>query len=300
MTILRTPDSRFENLPDFPFSPNYLEIDDEHFGQLRIHYLDEGPPDGQVILCLHGEPTWCFLYRKMIPMFVNAGFRVVAPDLIGFGRSDKLSDRGDYTYARHVRWMRSLLTALDLKNVTLIAQDWGGLIGLRLVTSDPQRFAAFSLSNTALPTGDQAMPDAFIRWQQFSQEDPEFDIGSIVNLFGHGDLNDAEVEAYRAPFPADEYKAGARQFPLLVPVRPDDPASEDNRKAWMALTQWEKPVLLCYSDGDPITTGADQPFLKLVPGTKGQPHQTLHGRHFIQEDDGPRWAQAVIDWLKAV
>lgn len=299
MTILRTPDERFENLPDFPFEPNYLEIPDDTFGPLRMHYLDEGPADGPVILCLHGEPTWCFLYRKMIPVFADAGYRVIAPDLVGFGRSDKLSERGDYTYARHVGWMGAFIEALDLRDITLIGQDWGGLIGLRLLTAEQDRFAAFSLSNTGLPTGDQKMSDDFLRWQRFSQEDPEFDIGFIVNLFGHGDLSDAEIEAYRAPFPSDEYKAGARQFPLLVPTRPDDPASDDNRKAWSVLTRWDKPALMCFSDSDPVTGGADAPFFKLVPGTRGQPHVTLHGRHFIQEEDGERWAQVVIDWLKA-
>lgn len=299
MTVLRTPDERFENLPDFPFRANYLEIEDEALGPLRVHYLDEGPADGPVVLCLHGEPTWSFLYRKMLPVFAKAGFRAVAPDLIGFGRSDKPSERHDYSYAGHVKWMRRFVEMLDLRGVTLLGQDWGGLIGLRLVTGDPDRFRAFSLSNTGLPTGDQRMSDAFLRWRQFSQEDPEFDIGFVVNLFGHGSLSEAEIEAYRAPFPSPEYKAGARQFPLLVPASPDDPASDDNRKAWLVLTHWDKPVLLCYSDGDPITAGADQPFLKLVPGAQGQPHLTLQGRHFIQEEDGERWAQAVIEWLKA-
>jgi len=298
-SILRTPDERFENLPAFPFSPNYVEIEDQDFGPLRVHYLDEGPREGRVILCLHGEPTWCFLYRKMIPVFADAGFRVVAPDLIGFGRSDKLSVRTDYSYARHVRWMQEFVRKIDLRNITLMGQDWGGLIGLRLVTEDDDRFSSFSLSNTGLPTGDQKMSDAFLRWQQFSQEDPEFDIGFIVNLFGRGNLDESEIEAYRAPFPSDEFKAGARQFPLLVPCTPDDPASDANRKAWLKLTQWEKPVLMCFSDGDPVTHGADQPFFKLVPGTRGQPHTSLHGRHFIQEEDGERWAQMVIDWLKA-
>jgi haloalkane dehalogenase len=298
-SILRTPDERFENLPEFPFSPNYLEIEDEDFGLLRVHYLEEGPRDGRVILCLHGEPTWCYLYRKMIPLLVDAGFRVVAPDLVGFGRSDKLSERMDYSYARHVQWIAQLIRKLELRDITLIGQDWGGLIGLRLVTEDEERFAAFSLSNTGLPTGDQKMSDAFLRWQRFSQEDPEFDIGFIANLFGHGDLTEGEIEAYRAPFPSDEFKAGARQFPMLVPCRPDDPASGANRKAWLKLTQWEKPVLMCFSDGDPVTQGADKPFFKLVPGTRGQPHTTLHGRHFIQEEDGERWAQVIIDWLKA-
>ena len=299
MTVLRTPDERFNNLPDFPFSPNYVEVEDADLGALRIHYVDEGPDDAPVVFCLHGEPTWSFLYRKMIPHFVAAGFRVIAPDLVGFGRSDKPAKREDYTYARHVRWMRQLIEALDLRNMTLVGQDWGGLIGLRLATELDERFSAITVSNTGLPTGDQAMGEAFEKWKRWSQEDETFDIGFIVNLFGRGDLADEVVEAYRAPFPSDEHKAGARQFPSLVPARPDDPASEANRKAWLALTQWQKPMLVCFSDADPVTAGADAPFLKLVPGTRGQPHTTLSGRHFIQEEDGERWARVIIDWLKA-
>ena len=297
MTVLRTPDERFENLPDFPFRPNYLTVDDPDLGELRVHYLDEGPRNGPVVLCLHGEPSWSFLYRKMIPVFADAGCRVLVPDLIGFGRSDKPSNRSDYTYARHVGWMREWLKALDPQDVTLLGQDWGGLIGLRLLTGDPDRFARFSLSNTGLPTGDHKVPEAFQKWRAFSQEDPEFDTGYIVNLFGRGNLSEAEIEAYRAPFPSDEFKAGARQFPALVPVRPDDPESEPNRRAWNVLKQWEKPALMCFSDADPIMAGGEKPFLKLVPGTQGQPHITLKGRHFIQEEDGETWARAVVEWM---
>ena len=299
MTVLRTPDSCFESLPDFPFQPNYLEIQDENFGPLRIHYLDEGPVDGQVILCLHGEPTWSFLYRKMIPVFSAAGLRIVAPDLVGFGRSDKLPNRADYSYRAHVRWMADFLDAMKLSDITLVGQDWGGLIGLRLVAENPDRFARFTLSNTGLPTGDHPVNEAFHRWRRFSQEDPEFDTGFIVNLFGHGNLSPEEVRAYRAPFPADEFKAGARQFPMLVPTEPDNPAAEDNRRAWQQLMQWEKPALMCFSDADPIMAGGDKPFLKLVPGTRGQPHIKLKGRHFIQEEDGENWAQAVVAWIGA-
>ena len=299
MAVLRTPDARFENLQDFPFQPQYGEITDPDLGRLRIHYLDEGPRDGRVVLCLHGEPTWSYLYRKMVPVFTSAGLRVLAPDLVGFGRSDKPASRADYTYKKHVQWMAQWLAAMRVEQVTLLGQDWGGLIGLRLLAENPTQFAGFSLSNTGLPTGDQSMGAAFERWKAFSQSDPEFDTGFIVNLFGHGNLSEAVANAYRAPFPGDSYKAGARQFPLLVPVRPDDPASEDNRRAWKQLMLWHKPVLLCYSDSDPITQGADQPFLKLVPGTQGQPHCTLKGHHFIQEEDGARWAQAVVDWMAA-
>jgi haloalkane dehalogenase len=297
MSVLRTPDERFDGLPDFPWQANYLEIQDPDLGGIRIHYLDEGPRDAPIILCLHGEPSWSFLYRKMIPVFTAAGFRVVAPDLVGFGRSDKPSSRSDYTYAKHVQWMSDWLDKAGLEDITLLGQDWGGLIGLRLLAAKPDLFARFSLSNTGLPTGDQGMSEAFDRWRQFSQRDPEFDIGNIVNQFGRGSLSDAEIAAYRAPFPSNDYKEGARQFPMLVPATPDDPASEDNRKAWQILMQWDKPALMCFSDSDPITQGGDKPFLKLVPGTRNQPHITLKGSHFIQEEDGERWAQAVVAWL---
>jgi haloalkane dehalogenase len=298
MSVLRTPDERFEKLDGFPFEPRYAEIDGGAVGPLRIHYVDEGPSDGAVVLCLHGEPTWSYLYRKMIPVFAGAGLRVLAPDLPGFGRSDKPGERSDYSYARHVRWMREWIAALGLGEITLLGQDWGGLIGLRLVAENPAQFARFSLSNTGLPTGDHEINEAFHRWRAFSQEDEEFDAGFIVNLFGHGDLTEAEMAAYRAPFPSEAYKAGAREFPMLVPTEPDNPASEDNRRAWQALMGWEKPALMCFSDADPIMRGGDRPFLKLVPGTRGQPHLTLKGRHFIQEEDGQRWARAVVEWMK--
>lgn len=298
MGVLRTPDKFFEGLDGFSFQPHYQEVSDEDLGNLRIHYLDEGPSDGPVVLCLHGEPTWCYLYRKMIPILTGAGCRVVAPDLVGFGRSDKPSERTDYSYRKHVQWMADWMVSLNLRDVTLLGQDWGGLIGLRLLAESPERFARFSLSNTGLPTGDHAVSDAFHRWRTFSQQDPDFDIGLIVNLFGHGDLTPAEMDAYRAPFPSDDYKAGARQFPVLVPTEPDDVAAEDNRRAWQALMQWDKPALMCFSDADPIMRGGEKPFLKLVPGTLGQPHKTLQGRHFIQEEDGEAWAHAVADWVR--
>jgi len=297
MTVLRTPDLRFENLPGFEFEANYLEVQDPDLGALRIHYLDEGPEDGPVVLCLHGEPTWCYLYRKMIPVFTAAGIRVLAPDLVGFGRSDKPAQREDYSYRKHVQWMLDWLRQTGARDITLVGQDWGGLIGLRLLAENPELFARFSISNTGLPTGDHPVNEAFHRWRKFSQEDPVFDTGLIVNLFGHGGLSDAEIDAYRAPFPSDEYKAGARQFPVLVPTEPDNAAAADNRRAWKSLMQWDKPALLCFSDADPIMAGGDQPFLKLVPGTRGQPHVTLKGRHFIQEEDGENWAQAVASWM---
>jgi haloalkane dehalogenase len=233
----------------------------------------------------------------MIPVFTAAGIRVLAPDLVGFGRSDKPARREDYSYRKHVKWMLDWLRQTGAGDITLVGQDWGGLIGLRLLAENPELFARFSISNTGLPTGDHPVNEAFHRWRKFSQEDPVFDIGSIVNLFGHGNLSEAEVDAYRAPFPSDEYKAGARQFPVLVPIEPDDAAAADNRRAWKSLMRWDKPALMCFSDADPIMAGGDQAFLKRVPGTQGQPHVTLRGRHFIQEEDGDNWAQAVASWM---
>lgn len=297
MSVLRTPDEQFQDLPDYDFAPHYHTLTDPDLGELRMHYLDEGPQDGPVILCMHGEPSWCYLYRKMIPVFVAAGMRVLAPDLIGFGRSDKPTERTDYTYQRHVDWITQWFLAMDVKDVTFIGQDWGGLIGLRLLAENPDHFARFSIGNTALPTGDMPMNDAFLAWRQFSQEDPVFDIGFICNELGNGSLTEAEVDAFRAPFPADEYKAGARQFPTLVPATPDDPAREANLAAWQVLENWHKPALMCFSDGDPILGGAYQVFLDRVPGTQGQPHVTLQGGHFVQNTDGPRWAQTVVDWI---
>ena len=297
MTVIRTPDDCFGNLPDYDFAPHYHEIEDAELGTLRLHYLDEGPSDGPVVLCMHGEPSWCYLYRKMIPVFTAAGFRVLAPDLIGFGRSDKPTERGSYTYQAHVDWMTNWLLAMDVQGATLIAQDWGGLIGLRLLAENPERFARFSISNTGLPTGDQPLNDAFMGWRQFSQEDPVFDVGMVCNELGGGPLSDAEIDAFRAPFPTDEYKAGARQFPTLVPIAPDDPAREANLAAWEVLSAWEKPALMCFSDGDPILGEGYRVFLEKVPGTRDQPHMTLHGGHFIQNADGTRWAQAVVDWI---
>ncbi len=296
MKVLRTPDDRFQNLPDYPFRPHYLEISDEALGSLRVHYVDEGAADAPVVLCLHGEPSWSYLYRFMIPIFVDAGFRVIAPDLIGFGKSDKPAEKSAYSYNGHVRWMSQWLQALDLQNITLVAQDWGGLIGLRLLAEMPDRFARVSISNTGLPTGDQPMAEAFMQWREYSQVVEDFDAGAIIANFTPREFSEAEINAYRAPFPSDDYKAGARQFPLLVPVSPDNPATEANRQAWQVLSQWQKPFLLCFSDGDPITAGLQKVFLERVPGAKNQPHAVLHGGHFIQEVDGERWANRVVDW----
>ncbi|MGY1836682.1 haloalkane dehalogenase [Blastococcus sp. SYSU DS0510] len=301
METLRTPDERFADLPDFPYEPRYVEVDDGEGGRLRVAYVDEGPADGETVLLLHGEPSWSFLYRRMIPVLVDAGLRVVAPDLVGFGRSDKPVSRDDYSYARHVGWMRqALLDELDLRDLTLVCQDWGGLIGLRLVAENPDRFARVVVANTGLPTGDQKMSEAFLAWQRFSQESPEFHIGRIVGNGTVGGLAPEVVAAYDAPFPDDRYTAGARQFPALVPTSPDDPAATANRAAWEVLMSWEKPFLTAFSDGDPITGGGERVFQKLVPGARGMAHTTLAGGgHFLQEDVGPELARVVADLVAA-
>jgi haloalkane dehalogenase len=282
METLRTPDDRFASLPGYPFAPHYVEV-----SGLRVHYADEGPRDAAPVLLLHGEPSWSYLYRKMIPLITAAGHRVVAPDLVGFGRSDKPARREDYTYQRHVDWMRGVLDALDLRRITLVCQDWGGLIGLRLAAEHPERFARIVAANTFLPTGDRPAGPAFLAWRKYSQETPEFHVGGIVRGGCVTDLAPEVIAAYDAPFPEDRYKAGARQFPMLVPVTPDDPAAAPNRRAWEALGCWTKPFLTAFSDSDPITAGGDKVFRERVPGARGREHVTIEGAgHFLQEDKG--------------
>ena len=297
--VLRTPDERFAGLSDFPFAPHYVEVADGDGSSLRIHYIDEGPPDADPVLLMHGEPSWCYLYRKMIPPLVSAGHRAVAPDLVGFGRSDKPARREDYTYQRHVDWMRAFLEALDLRNITLVCQDWGGLIGLRLVAEQPERFARVVAANTGLPTGDQGATEGFLRWQRFSQETPNFHVGGIVGGGCATALPPEVIAAYDAPFPDDSYKAGVRQFPVLVPTAPDDPAAPANRRAWESLRRWDKPFLTAFSDSDPVTRGGERVLQKLIPGAEGQPHTTITGAgHFLQEDKGEELARVIVDWLK--
>jgi haloalkane dehalogenase len=298
--ILRTPDERFANLPDFPFAPHYIEIPDGDGGTLRVHYLDEGPRDGQTVVLMHGEPSWSFLYRKMIPVLVRAAFRVVAPDLVGFGRSDKPASRSDYTYARHVAWMKAvLIDGLKLEGATLFGQDWGGLVGMRVLAENISHFKRLVVGNTGLPTGDATPSEAFMQWQKFSQESPRFPIGTIVSN-GCATRPSPEVAAaYDAPFPNDTYKEGARIFPSLVPTRPDDPASDANRKAWAVLEQWGGPVLCAFSDKDAVTAGGEKPFLRL-PGAQGQAHVTVAGGgHFLQEDRGEELAGIIVRFIEA-
>jgi haloalkane dehalogenase len=265
---------------------------------LRIHYVDEGPCEADPVLMLHGEPSWSYLYRKMIPLVAAAGHRVIAPDLVGFGRSDKPTRRQDSTYQRHVDWVQGLIFTLDLQQITLVGQDWGGSIGLRLATEHEERFARIVAANTALPTGDTPPGEGFLNWRRFSQEVPVFRVSEIIKRSNVNDVPPEVQAAYDAPFPNEQYQAGARQFPLLVPTSPDDPATVPNRAAWEVLRRWEKPFLTAFSDADPAFKGMDQVFQEAVPGAKGQPHTTITGTgHFLQEDKGPELARVIVDFL---
>ncbi len=295
MDFLRTPDERFADLPDFPFAPHYVDVDG-----LRMHYLDEGPPDGEVVLLLHGEPSWSYLYRRMIPVLTRAGLRAVAIDLVGFGRSDKPTRREDYTYQAHVDWTWAAIEAIGLTDITLVCQDWGGLIGLRLVGEHPERFARVVAANTVLPTGDLDPGEAFLAWRQFSQESPDFPVGKIIGGACVGKLASEVAAAYDAPFPDESFKAGARHFPMLVPTRPDDPASAANRAAWEVLRTFDKPFLCAFSDSDPITRAAEPLLRKQIPGAEGQTHVTItEAGHFLQEDKGVELAEAVVQFVAA-
>ena len=294
MKTVRTPDERFEDLADYNFEPHYTNVDG-----LRMHYVDEGREDGEPVLLLHGEPSWSYLYRYMIPPLTAAGLRVVAPDLVGFGKSDKPADKSDYTYARHVGWMQAFIESLDLSCITLFCQDWGSLIGLRVAAENEPRFARIVLANGGLPTGDQTMPDAFMKWRAFALHSPYFPIGKIIQKGTTTNLRTEVVAAYDAPFPSRKFKAGARMFPALVPVRPDDPASDANRRAWEVFGGWEKPFLTAFSDKDPITRGGDRVWQKHVPGARGQHHVTIDDAgHFLQEDKGEELANLVIEFIE--
>ncbi len=300
MEILRTPDQRFVGLPGYAFEPRYVEVPAVDGTTVRMHYIDEGPPDGEVALLLHGEPSWSYLYRRMIPVLVAAGLRTVAIDLVGFGRSDKPARRDDYTYQAHVDWTWAAVDAVGLDGITLVGQDWGGLIGLRLVGEHSERFARVVAANTYLPTGDHHSGDAFLAWQRYSQETPELRIGRIVSGGCVSDLVPEVVAAYDAPFPDETYKAGARQFPLLVPTTPDDPAAPANRAAWKTLRDFRRPFLCAFSDSDAITRGADALLRAEIPGAAGQPHTTIAGAgHFLQEDKGDELAQVIAGFVRA-
>ena len=289
MRVYRTPDDRFSELPGWPYAPKYVEIAEG----LRVHYVDEGAAKAQPVLLLHGEPTWAYLYRHMIGPVVASGFRAVAPDLIGFGRSDKPIESRAYSYAAQVAWMRQWIEALDLRNMILACQDWGSLIGLRLVAEMPERFAGVALSNGGLPEGQPA-PRAFAIWRAFSRYSPVFPIGRIVNAGAKRQLTPAEIAAYDAPYPTRVSKVAARIFPSFVPLG-DNVAVPDQKRAWAALEAFDKPFLCCFTDGDPITRGGDALFTSRVPGAHGMAHRTLKGGHFIQEDDPVGFVAAIRD-----
>jgi len=297
MKILRTPDSQFENLPDYPFKPHYVTVCDK----LRLHYVDHGPQDGQLVIMMHGEPSWSFLYRHMISNVAAAGYRVIAPDLIGFGKSDKPSETSDYSYSSHVGWMNEWFEQIDMNGAVLFCQDWGGLLGLRLVAKYPDRFAGVIAANTFLPTGDRDPGEAFTKWREFAKTVPEFPVGGIIRGATVKDLSEGVEAAYDAPYPDETYKAGARIFPALVPSSPDMDGAADNVEAWKVLSAFEKPFLTSFSDQDPITKGGDRIFQKLIPGCAGQPHQIVKGGgHFLQEDVHAELSDIIIDFMKAL
>jgi haloalkane dehalogenase len=299
MKKLQTPDTCFVDLKDYPFQPNYAEVNDAEGNTLRVHYLDEGPKNSEPILLLHGEPSWSYLYRHMVPRLVEEGHRVVVPDLVGFGKSDKPVEQTDYSYARHVEWMRELIfDHLNLTAITFFGQDWGGLIGLRLVALDPGRYARVVIGNTGLPTGKGEATEAFLAWQKFSQTTPEFPVGNLINSACVRDLTFEEIKAYDAPFPDDRYKAGARIFPSLVPTSLNDSASADNIAAWEILSEFTRPFLIAFSDSDPVTKGGDAPFHAKVPGAQGQNHVTIEAAgHFFQEDKGEELARLINEFI---
>ncbi|MFW9939025.1 MAG: haloalkane dehalogenase [Candidatus Thorarchaeota archaeon] len=293
MKLIRTPDERFSGLIDFSYDPKYLEVDG-----IRIHYVDEGSENSEIVLLMHGEPSWSFLYRHMIPPLIKAGFRVIAPDLVGFGRSDKPTEQSDHTYSRHIKWMTGWLLGLDLQKITLFCQDWGSLIGLRIAIENQKRFDRIILANGGLPTGIMKMSKAFLEWREFSRISKEFDIGRIIQNGTVSNLSEEVLRGYNAPFPDDSYKAGARIMPSLVPISRDDPESKANKKAIKMYGNWTKPFLTTFSDSDPITRGAEALWINHVPGAKDLEHLTIkNAGHFLQEDKGPEIAEELIKFI---
>lgn len=298
--VLRTPDGRFDRLPDFPFPPRYAEVADPDGGTLRMAYVTAGPSDGPVVVLLHGEPSWSYLYRAMIPPLAQAGLRVIAPDLIGFGRSDKPAAIADHSYARHVGWVAELLfEQLALRGITLLGQDWGGLIGLRIVAEHADAIDRVVAANTGLPTGDQDMPQVWWQFRHAVQRASHLDIGRLVAAGCARGLSATARAAYDAPFPDESFKSGPRAMPLLMPTTPDDPATEANRAAWRRLGQWERPFLVAFSDADPITGPMAPILLRHIPGTRGIEHPVLAGAgHFLQEDAGEELAEQIIRFIR--
>jgi haloalkane dehalogenase len=301
MRTLRTPDDRFRDLPDFGYQPQYADVPDQDSGTLRMAWVEDGPSDGRPVLLLHGEPSWSFLYRTMLPVLAGAGLRAIAPDLVGFGRSDKPAEPSDHSYARHVEWVRSLaFDVLDLDGVTLVGQDWGGLIGLRLVAEHPDRFARIVAANTGLPTGDHPMPDIWHAFRKAVRTAETLDIGRFVQSGCRRPMSDEIRAAYDAPFPDESFKAGARAMPDLVPTAPDDPATEANRAAWATLSRLPLPALIAFSDGDPITAAMAPILQRTLPGAQGREHPVIgNAGHFLQEDAGPELAEHVVRFVES-
>ncbi|HEU5469430.1 MAG TPA: haloalkane dehalogenase [Actinophytocola sp.] len=299
MRTLRTPADRFDRLPEFGYPPRFASVPDGDGGSLRMAWVEDGPADGAVVLCLHGEPTWSFLYRKMIPVLAGAGLRVVCPDLVGFGRSDKPERQADHTYERHVEWVRALaFDVLDLRAVTLVGQDWGGLIGLRLAAEHPDRFARLVAANTGLPTGEHPMPEVWHRFRAAIQSAPSLDLGRFVQSGCRTELSPEVLAAYAAPFPDDSYTAAPRAMPGLVPTTVDDPASPANRAAWATLSRSDIPMLVAFSDGDPITGPMGPILQRTIPGAKNRDHPTIKDAgHFLQEDAGEPLARHIVDFI---
>ena len=296
MVVIRTPDKRFDNLPDFSFVPHYVEING-----LRIHYIDEGK--GETVLCLHGEPTWSFLYRKMIPILATK-HRVIAMDFVGFGRSDKFTERDEYSFQMHMDMLAGFIKALALDKVTLVVHDWGGLIGLGLVGKIQERFARLVIMNTGLPTAegpiDESMINAFLAWRQFAESTPDLPVGQVIRMGTvHGDKIAPEViAAYEAPFPDASYKAGAAVWPLQVPISPSDPGAAEMQRAREVLSKWTKPALVMFSDGDPIIGRRDKFFRNLIPTAKNQPEIVIRDAgHFLQEEKGDEIARHIIAFM---
>lgn len=300
MQTVRTPDECFRDLPEFPYTPNYSEIDNGDGGRLRVAWIDEGPAAADPVLLLHGEPSWSFLYRRMVPVLTAAGRRVICPDLVGFGRSDKPARIEDHSYARHVEWMRTLaFDVLDLSRVTLVGQDWGGLIGLRLAAEHPERFAHIVVANTGLPTGDIPMPEIWWQFRTAIQNLPTIDVGRFVASGCRRPVSDAVRAAYDAPFPDDSYCAGPRAMPGLVPTAPEDPAAAANKSAWNALSASETPMLVAFSDGDPITGAMAGIFRREMRGAQGIEHPVIaDAGHFLQEDAGEELAAVIVEFLR--